>query len=85
MSGEPIHVAEMIDKMQGRHRTVEQIMQDGARVTISQIDKLRRQLDQAERAAQYVIRTGKERKGDTAVWKRVAKAADTLLEGMIDG
>lgn len=81
---EGIHIAEAMDKMLGGNRTLDQIMRDGAKVTISQIDKLRRQLDQAERACQHVIATGKERKDDPAIWKRVAKAADKLLEGMVE-
>jgi hypothetical protein len=84
MSGEPIHIAEAMGRMFGGNRTTDQIMRDGAKVTISQIDKLRRQLDQAERACQHVISTGRERKDDAAIWKRVAKAADRLLDGMVE-
>lgn len=78
----PTHFAEVLDAMSGGNRSAEQIAKDGARATISQIDKLRRQLDQAERVCQHVIATGKIRKDDDAIWRRVARAADKLLEGM---
>jgi hypothetical protein len=64
------------------HRTDEQIAKDGARLAISQIDKLRRQLDQAERACQHVQVTGRARKDDDAIWRRVQRAADKLPGGM---
>jgi hypothetical protein len=66
----------------GDHRSPEQIAKDGARVTISLIDKLRRQLDQAERACQHVQATGHARKDDDAIWRRVSRAAHKLLDGM---
>ncbi len=69
--------------LSGDTRTDDQIARDGARLTISQIDKLRRQLDQAERDCQHVIRTGNAKKDSDAIWKRVAKAADKLLAGMV--
>lgn len=75
--------SQAIERLMGGKRTDEEIMKDGARAAISQIDKLRRQLDQAERACQHVQLTGKSRKDDTAIWKRVAKAADKLLDGMV--
>lgn len=78
-----ISQAEMVERLTGGKRTEAEMFADGARVAISQIDKLRRQLDEAERAAQFCIRNGRPRKDDNAVWKRVAKAADRLLEGMV--
>ncbi|HEX8414267.1 MAG TPA: hypothetical protein VF637_10330 [Sphingomicrobium sp.] len=73
----------MREKMMGGSRTDEQILADGLRLTLSQIDKLRNQLKQAERMCQYAATTGKMHKDDRAVWKRVAKAADKLLDGML--
>jgi len=67
----------------GDHRTDEQCAKDGARVTLSQIDKLRNQLMQAEKCCQHVIATGRLRHDDDKVWKRVFKAADKLLDGML--
>lgn len=81
MSG-AITQAEALDRLMGGSRSEDQIAKDGAKVVISQIDKLRRQLDKAERAAQHVLRTGKEQKGEDAIWRRVRKAADNLLDGM---
>jgi len=77
-----ISSAEVLDRLIGGNRNLEQIAKDGARVVISQIDQLRRQLDQAERAAQHTVRTGKMRRDDDAIWRRVKRAADKLLEGM---
>lgn len=84
MSAEALAISEaqVLDRLIGGNRTDEQIAKDGARVTISQIEKLRRQLDQLERCAQHVNTTGKARHDDAAVWKRVRKLADKLLDGM---
>lgn len=79
---ESTSMSQVVEKMTGGTRTDEQIAKDGAKVVLSQIGKLRRQLDQAERCAQHVLRTGTERKGDEAVWKRVCRAAEALIDGM---
>ena len=79
-----ISSAEAVDRMIGDNRALQQIAKDGARVVISQIQKLRNRLDQAERAAQHTIATGRMRKGDDAIWRRVKRAADNLLEGMVE-
>jgi hypothetical protein len=81
--GDPLTQEEVFAKMFGGGRSADEMAKDGARATISQIDKLRRQLDQAERSCQHVATTGKIRKDDAAIWKRVARAADKLLEGMV--
>ncbi|MFS0771009.1 hypothetical protein [Sphingomonas sp. 1P08PE] len=80
---EGITQSQVIEKMMGGTRTDDQIMRDGARATISQIDKLRNVLRQAEQCCQHVIATGRERHDDAKVWKRVEKAADKLLDGML--
>jgi uncharacterized protein involved in exopolysaccharide biosynthesis len=77
-----ISMSQAMEKLTGGTRTDEQIAKDGAKLVISQISKLRRQLDQAERACQQVMLTGKPRKDDAAIWNRVAKACDKLLDGM---
>jgi hypothetical protein len=66
----------------GDARTDDQVARDGARLVLSQIDKLRNQLDQAERRAQRVMAGLPPLKDDDAVWKRVRRAADKLLDGM---
>lgn len=80
--GEAITATQAVERMTGGTRTDEQIAKDGAKVVLSQIGKLRRQLDQAERATQHVLHTGTARKDDDALWRRVRRAADSLLEGM---
>lgn len=70
--------------LSGDTRTDDQIARDGARATIGQIDKLRRQLAAAERDCQHVLRTGNALKDSDAIWKRVAKASDKLLDGMVE-
>lgn len=79
LAREGISVSQVMEKMTGGSRTDDQIAREGARLTISQIGKLRRQLDQLERDAQHVVATGRGRKDSAAIWKRVSKAADLLL------
>jgi hypothetical protein len=74
--------AAAIERLLGGDRTDEQMAKDGARLTLSQIDKLRNQLTQAERACQHVLATGKVRKDDAAIWRRVARASAKLLDDM---
>lgn len=81
--GERTTMVGALAHMLGDPRSEDQIARDGARLMISQIDKLRRQLDQAERACQHVIATGKPRKDDKAIWRRVTRAVDNLLAGMV--
>lgn len=79
-----ISASQVVEKLIGGTRSDAQIAKDGARAVIGQIDKLRYQLDQAERSAQYTLRTGTTLKSDDAIWKRVGRAAATLLEGMTE-
>lgn len=82
MSDKAISVSQVIAKMTGDPRSDRKIASDGAKVAISQIDKLRRQLDQAERACQHVIATGLPKKDDAQIWRRVSKCAAALLHDM---
>lgn len=66
----------------GDTRTDAEMAKDGARRTLSLIDKLRNQLRMAERDCQHVLSTGNALKDSDAIWKRVAKASDKLLDGM---
>lgn len=72
-----------ISRALGDARTDAEMAKDGARRTLSLIDKLRNQLNMAERDCQHVLRTGDALKDSDAIWKRVAKASDKLLDGML--
>jgi len=79
LAAEGISMPQVLEKVAGGSRSDDQIARNGARATLSQIDKLRNQLAQAERCCQHVISTGTVRHDDAAVWRRVERAADKLL------
>lgn len=84
MSGrDPVDAAVALARALGDHRDPTDIAREGAKRTLSQIDKLRNQLRAAERDCQHVVTTGNALKDSDAIWKRVAKAANNLLDGMV--